>query len=70
MKRSLLAGFRAVAFAVGVFVLLMAMGKIEIKTSRDVALFILGLVVFWVVVEQVFLNVRKHKRTPPKAPHP
>ena len=70
MKRSLLVGFRAVTFAVGIFVLLLVMGKIEIKSSLDVALFVLGLVAFWVVIEQVFLNLRKQKTARPKTPHP
>lgn len=67
MKSSFLAGFRAVAFALGVFVLLMVTGKLEIKSSRDVALFVLGLMAFWVVIEKVFLNLRKQK--PVKTPH-
>lgn len=67
MKSSFLAGFRAVAFALGVFLLLMVTGKLEIKSSRDVALFVLGLVAFWVVIEKVFLNLRKPK--PVKPPH-
>lgn len=66
MKSSFLAGFRAVAFALGVFLLLMVTGKLEIKSSRDVALFVLGLMAFWVVIEKVFLNLRKQK--PVKAP--
>lgn len=68
MKSSWLTGFRALAFAVGVFILLLVTGRIEIKTSRDVALFILGLAAFWVVIEKVFLNLRKQQ--PPQPPHP
>lgn len=70
MKHSLLVGFRAVTFAVGIFVLLLVMGKIEIKSSRDVALFILGLAALWVVIEQVLLNLRKQKAARPKPPYP
>jgi hypothetical protein len=58
MKRSLLTGFRAIAFALGAFVLL-AMTGIEIRSSRDVAIFVLGLAVFWFLIERVFLNMRQ-----------
>lgn len=68
MKGSWLTGFRALAFGVGVFVLLLVSGKVEIKSSRDVTLFILGLVAFWVVIEKVFLNIRKKPVKEP--PHP
>jgi hypothetical protein len=68
MKSSLLTGFRALAFSLGVFILLLVTGRIEIKSSRDVALFVLGLVVFWVVIEKVFLTLRKQK--PVNPPHP
>jgi hypothetical protein len=64
MKRSLLTGFRALAFALGAFVLLLSVGKIQIKSSVDVALFVLGLVAFWVVIEKVFLNLRKTNAKP------
>ncbi len=67
MKGSWLTGFRALAFGVGVFVLLLISGRVEIKSSRDVTLFILGLTAFWVVIEKVFLNLRKK---PAKPPHP
>lgn len=68
MKGSLLTGFRALAFALGVFILLLVSGRLEIKSSRDVALFVLGLAAFWVVIEKVFLNLRKANSA--KAPHP
>ena len=68
MKSSWLTGFRALLFALGVFILLLVTGRVEIKTSRDVTLFILGLAAFWVVIEKVFLNLRKQQ--PPKPPHP
>ena len=58
MKRSLLTGFRAMAFALGAFVL-MAVGGIKVRSSLDVTLFVLGLAAFWVVIEIVFLNMKK-----------
>lgn len=61
MKGSMLTGFRAVAFAIGAFIL-MALGGIKVKSSIDVAGFILGLAVFWFLVEKVFLNLRTKKR--------
>ena len=64
MKGSLLTGFRALAFALSAFVLL-AIGGIEIKSSRDVALFVLGLVAFWVAIERVFLNTKQKPRKTP-----
>ena len=60
MKASLLTGFRALAFALGAFVLL-AISGIEIKSSRDVFFFVIGLVAFWVVIESVFLRAKKQK---------
>ncbi|MBX7197978.1 MAG: hypothetical protein K1X51_01220 [Rhodospirillaceae bacterium] len=68
MKSSLLTGFRALAFALGVSILLFVSGRFAIKSSRDVTLFVLGLVAFWVVIEKVFLNLRKAKAVKP--PHP
>lgn len=65
MKGSLLTGFRALAFALGVFVLL-ALSDIQIPTARDVTLFVLGLAVFWVLIEKVFLNIRAKR--PAKKP--
>jgi hypothetical protein len=64
VKRSLLTGFRALAFALGAFVLL-AISGIKIQSSTDVALFVLGLAAFWVVIERVFMNA---KQKPRKAP--
>ncbi len=61
MKRSLLTGFRAFAFALGVFVLLV-LGDIRIPTARDVTLFILGLAALWVLIEMAFLNVKAKQR--------
>ncbi len=61
MKRSLLIGFRALVFAVGAFVLL-TFGNIKIRSSFDVALFILGLAAFWILIERVFLNLKAKQR--------
>ena len=67
MKGSLLTGFRAVAFAIGAFIL-MALGGIRVKSALDVAGFILGLAVFWFLVEKIFLNLRAKKRRPKTMP--
>jgi predicted RND superfamily exporter protein len=64
MKRSLLTGFRALAFALGAFVLL-ALGGIKIQSSLDVALFVIGLAAFWFLIERVFLNAKQKKPTKP-----
>jgi len=37
---------------------------IKIQSSRDVALFVLGLAAFWVLIERVFLNIKKKKPPP------
>lgn len=66
MKSSLLIGFRAIAFALGAFILL-AIGGIRVQSSMDVFLFVVGLVVFWVVIETVFMNMKKKKTVKP--PH-
>jgi hypothetical protein len=63
MKRSLLTAFRAIAFAVGAFILL-AVGGIKVHSSLDVAEFVIGLAVFWVVIEKIFLSLRKSKPRP------
>lgn len=65
MKSPFLVGFRAIAFAIGAFILL-AIGGIRVQSSRDVFLFVIGLVVFWIVIEMVFLNMKK--KTTPKPP--
>lgn len=62
MKRQLLTAFRAVAFAVGCFILL-ALGDIHVRSAGDVALFVVGLAAFWILIEKVFLNL-KAKQTP------
>lgn len=61
-------GFRAIAFAIGAFILL-AIGGIRVQSSRDVFLFVIGLVVFWVVIEMVFLNMKKKKTVKPPRSH-
>lgn len=55
MKKSLLTGFRALVFALGAFVLL-AVSGIKVRSSLDVAGFVLGLAAFWVLIEKVFMN--------------
>lgn len=65
MKGSLLTGFRALAFALGAFLLMAVSGIQVIRSSRDVALFVLGLAVFWVLFERVFLNLKQKKKPPP-----
>ena len=62
MKRSLLTGFRAFAFGVGAFVLFAVSGFGEVRSSLDVAGFILGAAALWVLVEKVFLNYRAGRR--------
>ena len=68
MKSSLLIGFRAIAFAIGAFILL-AVGGIRVQSSRDVFFFVIGLVIFWVIIETVFLNMKKKKTTKPPSAH-
>jgi hypothetical protein len=64
MKSSLLTGFRALLFALGTFVLL-AVSGIKVRSSGDVALFVLGLAAFWVLIERIFLSLKqKQKNTP------
>lgn len=64
MKGQLLTAFRAFMFSIGCFIL-MALGGIRVRSTWDVALFVLGLAAFWVLIEKVFLNFRA-KRTPKK----
>ena len=66
MKGSLLTGFRALAFALGAFVRL-ALGGIKIRSSMDVFLFVVGLTLFWIVIERIFMNLKqKQNKTPGK----
>ncbi len=60
MKASFLTGFRALVFALGAFALLAASG-IEVKSSLDVAGFILGLAAFWVLIEKIFMSRARKK---------
>ncbi len=68
VKSSLLMGFRAIAFAIGAFILL-AISGIRVQSSMDVFMFVIGLVVFWVVIEMVFLNMKKKKTVKPPRAH-
>ena len=51
-------------FALGAFVLLAASG-IEVKSSLDVAGFVVGLAAFWVLIERVFLGRQQKKKGGP-----
>ena len=64
MKRSMLTGFRAFAFGVGAFILL-ALSGIKVRSSMDVAGFILGAAVFWFLIEKVFFNLRQRRSAKP-----
>ena len=64
MKGSLLTGFRALAFALGAFVLF-AISGIKVHSSVDVALFVVGLTAFWVVIERVFRNWKQKQNKRP-----
>ena len=61
MKQSLLTGFRALAFALGVFMLIVV-GGVTIRSARDVTLFVIGLAAFWVLVEKLFLTLRVRRK--------
>jgi len=69
MKASLLSGFRALAFALSAFALL-ALSGIKVQSSGDMFFFVIGLAVFWVVIERVFLNIKQKKKKPRGAPPP
>ena len=56
----MLTALRAFAFAIGCFIL-MALGGI-INTARDVTLFVLGMMAFWVLIEKVFLSLKAKKK--------
>lgn len=43
----------------------MALGGIKVRSAGDVAMFVLGLAVFWVLIEKVFLSM-KTKPSPRK----
>lgn len=64
MKGQLLTAFRAFTFSIGCFIL-MALGGIRVRSTWDVALFILGLAAFWVLIEKIFLKL-KARRSPKK----
>ena len=66
MKRSLLTGFRALAFALSIFLLLTLggmLGVTKIHSATDVTLFVLGLAAFWVVIERLFVKIRMRPRS-------
>jgi hypothetical protein len=66
MKRSLLTGFRALAFALSIFLLLALggmLGKMKVHSATDVTLFVLGLAAFWVVIERLFVKMRMRPRS-------
>jgi hypothetical protein len=62
MKRSLLMGFRALAFALSIFLLVSLggmLGKMKVHSPVDVALFVVGLAAFWVVIERLVIKMRR-----------
>ena len=62
MKRSLLTGFRALAFALSIFLLLALggmLGRIRVHSATDVAAFVRGLAAFWIVIERLIAKVRR-----------
>ena len=68
MKRSLLTGFRALAFALSIFLLLALggmLGKMKVHSATDVAGFVLGLAAFWVVIERLFAKMKMRQRSVP-----
>ena len=67
MKRSLVTGFRALAFSISAFVLLVVSGSIEVRRSADVAMFIIGLTAFWVLIEKLLLNIKQKRPKEPGA---
>ena len=62
MKRGLLTAFRALVFAVCVF-LLATVGGLKIKSGGAVAAFVLGIAAFWVLIETVMMSMMKKKKT-------
>ena len=68
MKRSLLTGFRALAFALSIFLLLALggmLGRIRVHSATDVAAFVLGLAAFWIVIERLIAKVRRRPSSTP-----
>jgi hypothetical protein len=64
MKRSLLTGFRALAFALSIFLLLALggmLGKMKVHSAVDVTLFVLGLAAFWLIIERLLLKMRRRE---------
>jgi hypothetical protein len=68
MKRSLLTGFRALAFALSIFLLLTLggmLGAMKVRSATDVTVFVLGLAVFWVVIERMVLTMVQRRKPAP-----
>lgn len=65
MTRRLLAAFRALVFALCVF-LLATVGGFKIKTGGAVAAFIIGIAVFWMLIETIMMAMAKRKKAKPR----
>jgi hypothetical protein len=68
MKRSLLTGFRALAFALSIFLLLALggmLGAMKVRSATDVTLFVLGLAVFWIVIERMVRTIYQRRKPIP-----
>jgi hypothetical protein len=69
MKRSLLTGFRALAFALSIFLLLALggmLGAMKVRSATDVTLFVLGLAVFWIVIERMVRTIYQRRKPIPR----
>ena len=62
MKRGLLTAFRAMVFAVCVF-LLATVGGLKTSSGGGVAVFVLGIAAFWILIERILISVVKRKQT-------
>lgn len=60
MKGTLLTAFRALVFALSAFALL-AISGIEVRSSVDVAVFVVGLAAFWILIEKIFIARKRQK---------
>jgi hypothetical protein len=61
MKRSLLTVFRAMVFAVCIF-LLATVGGFEITSGRGVAVFLVAIAFGWIVLEKVLATALQQRR--------
>jgi hypothetical protein len=61
MKRSLLTVFRAMVFAICIF-LLATVGGFEIKTGQSVAVFLVAIAIGWIVLEKVLATVLQQRK--------